>query len=130
MEAWKESLPTHKKTGLQFPNQVSIKGGAEDATTPVLGVLPQSNNFAITLPAPVGTGKGGALGFVFLCLRGNEAAGRLPSRWGHRLRGSPPPSTAPSRERAPEGPPTNHPQSWSGKKKVRKNVKTLDQRKI
>jgi len=49
-------------TGLVFPNSVSVRGGstAEQAT----GVSTEPN-FAVNLPAAVGTGSGGALGFVF-----------------------------------------------------------------
>ncbi|MEE2901113.1 MAG: type IV pilus secretin PilQ [Myxococcota bacterium] len=60
------------QTGLQFPNSIAIKGGAEVGQSAVGGVLPQGNNFAINLPAPVGTGKGGALGFVFGSAGGSQ----------------------------------------------------------
>ena len=60
------------QTGLQFPNSIAIKGGAEVGQNAVGGVLPQGNNFAINLPAPVGTGKGGALGFVFGSAGGSQ----------------------------------------------------------
>jgi type IV pilus assembly protein PilQ len=51
-------------TGLAFPNNIRIAGAADDGTTPVAGVRPQ-NEFAVNLPAGVGNGSGGGLGFVF-----------------------------------------------------------------
>lgn len=51
-------------TGLGFPNQIRIAGGSDDVTTPTEGVVPNPQ-FAVNLPATVGTGGGGALGFVF-----------------------------------------------------------------
>ncbi|QSQ23864.1 type IV pilus secretin PilQ [Pyxidicoccus parkwayensis] len=49
-------------TGLIFPNSVAVTGGS-----PGIGGngLPQTPNFAVNLPASVGEGSGGALGFVF-----------------------------------------------------------------
>jgi type IV pilus assembly protein PilQ len=53
---------TGNATGLIFPNTVVVRGGSTNtgnlgtATTP---------NFAVNLPAPVGQGSGGALGFTF-----------------------------------------------------------------
>ena len=60
------------QTGLQFPNSIAIKGGADVGQSAIGGVLPQGNNFAINLPAPVGTGKGGALGFIFGSAGGSQ----------------------------------------------------------
>ncbi len=61
------SAATGNPTGLAFPNSVGVVGGASDANTPTAGLSPFSNtvsnpNFAVNLPATVGTGSGGALG--------------------------------------------------------------------
>lgn len=53
---------TGNPTGLLFPNTVSVRGGSSPEGN--LGVL-DTPNFAVNLPAAVGTGSGGALGFVF-----------------------------------------------------------------
>jgi type IV pilus assembly protein PilQ len=49
-------------TGLAFPNTVIGAGGA--GTGPTFGTA-QNPNFAVNLPAAVGQGSGGALGFIF-----------------------------------------------------------------
>ncbi len=64
------SAATGNPTGLAFPSNVGIAGGATDAQTPTAGLSPFSNqvqspNFAVNLPAAVGTGAGGALGLTF-----------------------------------------------------------------
>jgi type IV pilus assembly protein PilQ len=66
--------PEHgNPTGLVFPNSIGVGGGAADALTPTQGLVPQartgvagsqSPNFAVNLPAAVGTGSGGALGLT------------------------------------------------------------------
>jgi type IV pilus assembly protein PilQ len=61
---------TANPTGLTFPNSVGIVGGASDTNTPSAGLSAVSNrvetpNFAVNLPAAVGTGQGGALGLTF-----------------------------------------------------------------
>jgi type IV pilus assembly protein PilQ len=61
---------TGNPTGLAFPNSVGVVGGASDGNTPTAGLSPFSNavpnpNFAVNLPAAVGTGSGGALGLSF-----------------------------------------------------------------
>lgn len=61
---------TGNPTGLAFPNAVGLAGGASDGNTPTAGLSPFSNqvanpNFAVNLPAAVGTGRGGALGLTF-----------------------------------------------------------------
>ena len=58
---------TGNPTGLAFPSSVGVTGGASDSTTPTAGLSPFSStvsnpNFAVNLPAAVGTGEGGALG--------------------------------------------------------------------
>jgi type IV pilus assembly protein PilQ len=64
------SAATGNPTGLAFPNSVGLAGGASDGNTPTAGLSPFSNtvanpNFAVNLPAAVGTGQGGALGLTF-----------------------------------------------------------------
>ncbi|HEV8245275.1 MAG TPA: type IV pilus secretin PilQ, partial [Polyangiaceae bacterium] len=64
------SAATGNPTGLAFPNSVGIVGGASDGNTPTAGLSPFSNsvpnpNFAVNLPAAVGTGSGGAIGLTF-----------------------------------------------------------------
>jgi type IV pilus assembly protein PilQ len=62
------SAATGNATGLAFPSSVTLAGGATDANTPKAGLSPVSStsptnpNFAVNLPATVGTGSGGALG--------------------------------------------------------------------
>ena len=61
---------TGNSTGLVFPNAVGLTGGATDATTPGAGVATPSD-FAVNLPAAVGTGEGGALGVTLGSIGGN-----------------------------------------------------------
>jgi type IV pilus assembly protein PilQ len=61
------SAATGNPTGIAFPSSVSASGGAYDNNTPTAGLSPFSRtvatpNFAVNLPAAVGTGTGGALG--------------------------------------------------------------------
>lgn len=71
------SSSTGNPTGLVFPSNVGIAGGATDPTgTPTQGLSPFSNTFAtpnyvVNLPAPVGTGAGGALGMTLGSVGGN-----------------------------------------------------------
>jgi type IV pilus assembly protein PilQ len=53
---------TGNQTGLIFPNTVSVRGGSTPEANLGTADVP---NFAVNLPAAVGTGAGGALGFVF-----------------------------------------------------------------
>ncbi|HOX45744.1 MAG TPA: type IV pilus secretin PilQ [Myxococcota bacterium] len=57
---------TGSNTGLPFPNDISIRGGADqpDSNKAESGTG-NPGNFAINLPAAVGMGSGGALGFIF-----------------------------------------------------------------
>ncbi|MEZ4362854.1 MAG: type IV pilus secretin PilQ [Kofleriaceae bacterium] len=57
-------------TGLLFPSSISAAGGAEDATTVRSGV-PTPSDFAVNLPAAVGSGAGGALGLSLGSIGGN-----------------------------------------------------------
>jgi type IV pilus assembly protein PilQ len=61
---------TGNPTGIAFPSNATVAGGNYDNQTPTAGVSPFSRNvpvpnFAVNLPAAVGTGQGGALGFSF-----------------------------------------------------------------
>ncbi|MEZ4299832.1 MAG: type IV pilus secretin PilQ [Polyangiaceae bacterium] len=61
---------TGNPTGLAFPSSVGVVGGASDNQTPTGGLSPFRNNvpnpnFAVNLPAIVGTDQGGALGLTF-----------------------------------------------------------------
>lgn len=64
------SQATGNPTGLAFPSSVGLVGGASDGNTPTAGLSPFTRtvanpNFAVNLPAAVGTGAGGALGLTF-----------------------------------------------------------------
>jgi type IV pilus assembly protein PilQ len=64
------SEATGNPTGIAFPSKVTLAGGAYDQNTPTAGVSPfqrivPTPNFAVNLPAAVGTGQGGAMGFSF-----------------------------------------------------------------
>ncbi len=58
------SQATGNPTGLAFPNIVSMGGAADDGRAPTAGTSPNPN-FAVNMPAPIGMGSGGGLGFVF-----------------------------------------------------------------
>jgi len=66
---------TGNPTGLFFPNSLGVAGGATGTPVDRRGLLlvpgSESPNYAVDLPAPVGTGAGGALGFSFGSLSGN-----------------------------------------------------------
>ncbi|HSQ67782.1 MAG TPA: type IV pilus secretin PilQ [Polyangiaceae bacterium] len=62
------SEATGNPTGIAFPSRVGLSGGNYDQSTPTAGLSPfqrqiANPNFAVNLPAAVGTGQGGALGF-------------------------------------------------------------------
>ena len=64
------SAVTGNPTGLAFPSSVGVAGGASDGNTPTAGLSPfapvvANPNFAVNMPAAVGTGQGGAIGFTF-----------------------------------------------------------------
>jgi type IV pilus assembly protein PilQ len=64
------SPATGNPTGLAFPSAIGVVGGASDAQTPTAGLSPfqtltPNPNFAVNLPATVGTGQGGAIGLTF-----------------------------------------------------------------
>ena len=61
------SAATGNPTGVAFPSNVGVTGGNYDNNTPTAGLSPFTRNiptpnFAVNLPAAVGTGAGGALG--------------------------------------------------------------------
>jgi type IV pilus assembly protein PilQ len=57
-------------TGLLFPSSIGLAGGAEDDATIRSGVATPSD-FAVNLPAAVGSGAGGALGISLGSIGGN-----------------------------------------------------------
>jgi type IV pilus assembly protein PilQ len=60
------SAATGNPTGLAFPSQINMEGGADDSTTNTdFSGTANPGNFAVNLPAAVGAGSGGALGFIF-----------------------------------------------------------------
>ncbi len=65
------------QTGLVFPSNIGIAGGAYDSSaTPTAGLSPIAAqtavpNFAVNLPAAAGSGAGGALGLTFGSVDGN-----------------------------------------------------------
>jgi type IV pilus assembly protein PilQ len=66
---------TGNPTGLLFPNSIGVAGGSGSNLSPRRGlILPgaaANPNYAVDLPATVGTGTGGAIGFSFGSLSGN-----------------------------------------------------------
>ena len=68
---WLFSEANGNPTGLTFPSVVGISGAANDGQGPVNG-LSGNPNFAVNLPAPIGTGSGGGIG-VTLGSVGNTA---------------------------------------------------------
>ena len=70
------SEATGNPTGIGFPSRASLTGGNYDAQTPTAGLSPfqrqiATPNFAVNLPAAVGTGQGGALGLSLGSADGN-----------------------------------------------------------
>ncbi len=64
------SEATGNPTGIAFPSRVGVTGGNYDQQSPTAGLSPfqrqiPNPNFAVNLPAAVGTGAGGALGLTF-----------------------------------------------------------------
>ncbi len=58
------SPATGNPTGLAFPNILGMTGAATDGAAPTTGTS-DNPNFAVNMPAPIGTGTGGGVGFVF-----------------------------------------------------------------
>lgn len=70
------SEATGNPTGVGFPSKASFAGGNYDAQTNTAGLSPfqrqiATPNFAVNLPAAVGTGQGGALGMSLGSADGN-----------------------------------------------------------
>jgi type IV pilus assembly protein PilQ len=75
------------QTGLDFPSNVVIQGGADDQQNNQTGGVAPNPQYAVNLPATVGSGGGGALGFILgsvdgsalinLRLSAAEAIGRI-----------------------------------------------------
>ena len=64
------SEATGNPTGVAFPSRATVAGGNYDNQTPTAGLSPfqrqiATPNFAVNLPAAVGTGQGGAIGLSF-----------------------------------------------------------------
>lgn len=74
-------------TGLTFPNQIRVQGAADDQTNNAVEGVLGDPNYAVNLPAAIGAGVGGGLGFVFgsaggaailnLRLSASEATGKV-----------------------------------------------------
>ncbi len=58
-------------TGLVFPNSIDLAGAGDDGQTPNSGVAAAPTNFAVNLPAAIGTGSGGGLGLALGSVGGN-----------------------------------------------------------
>ncbi|HWO13848.1 MAG TPA: type IV pilus secretin PilQ, partial [Polyangiaceae bacterium] len=63
------SAATGNPTGLAFPNSIGLAGAASDNNTPTAGLSPfqstvQNPNFAVNLPAAIGSGAGGGIGLT------------------------------------------------------------------
>jgi type IV pilus assembly protein PilQ len=69
------SSATGNPTGLVFPHDLTLAGGATDGQTPTAGLSPfggtPNPNFAVNFPAPAGKGQGGAIGLSMGSLSGN-----------------------------------------------------------
>ena len=78
---------TGNPTGLDLPQHRPRSRGGSDTGTRRPPASPATPNFAVNLPAAVGAGAGGALGFIF-----GSAGGALPAepaplgRWRARAR--------------------------------------------
>ena len=65
------SQATGNSTGLSFPNLVRVAGGADDPQNQVATGVQPIPNYAVNLPAAVGSGNGGALGFTLGSIGGS-----------------------------------------------------------
>jgi len=65
---------TGNATGLVFPNQIGIGGGATDGQAPTAGILlgqAANPNFLVNMPAATGTNAGGAIGLTLGSVSGS-----------------------------------------------------------
>ncbi len=58
-------------TGLIFPSSIGLAGAADDGQTPVGGLSAAPSDFAVNLPAAIGTGSGGGIGLSLGSVGGN-----------------------------------------------------------
>lgn len=58
-------------TGLIFPSSIGLAGAADDGQTPAGGVATSPTDFAVNLPAAIGTGSGGGIGLSLGSVGGN-----------------------------------------------------------
>lgn len=65
------SIEGGNATGLIFPSSLGVRGGAVDAQTQSSGISATPPDFAVNLPASVGSGSGGALGVSLGSVGGN-----------------------------------------------------------
>lgn len=68
------SSGTGNSTGLVFPNQMGLAGGSSDTQSPTGGLSfgqAANPNFAVDLPATVGSGSGGAIGLTLGSVTGS-----------------------------------------------------------
>lgn len=61
---------TGNPTGLNFPSTLGIAGVADGGQNATSGLFNTNPNFVVNMPAPVGAGSGGGLGFTFGSLGG------------------------------------------------------------
>jgi type IV pilus assembly protein PilQ len=70
------SASTANPTGLAFPSAIGLAGAATDNATPTAGLSPfqaqvANPNFAVNLPAVIGTGSGGGIGLTLGSINNN-----------------------------------------------------------
>jgi type IV pilus assembly protein PilQ len=70
------SAATANPTGLAFPSSIGLAGAASDNGAPTAGLSPfqaqvANPNFAVNLPATIGTGAGGGIGVTLGSVNGN-----------------------------------------------------------
>jgi type IV pilus assembly protein PilQ len=66
------SANTGNPTGLSFPGDVVAQGAADDATRNQSGGNTSPSRYAVNLPATVGSGMGGGIGFIFGAANGSQ----------------------------------------------------------
>lgn len=63
---------TGNPTGLQFPGDVVVQGAADDPNQNANTGTGDPSRFAVNLPAPIGSGQGGGIGFIFGSAGGSQ----------------------------------------------------------